>query len=141
MVLTKKTVNRIWGLLTAALMSVTGLAMAAGTVQPAQAVAADGPVGYGAGTTGGAGGTSVTVATGDQFLAALDSKADNVPLTIYVDGTITLDNTAQDELLMKDLSDISVIGVADRGECNGIGIRMVRCENIIIQNMEIHHVL
>ena len=55
MVLTKKTVNRIWGLLTAALMSVTGLAMAAGTVQPAQAVAADGPVGYGAGTTGGAG--------------------------------------------------------------------------------------
>ena len=91
MVLTKKTVNRIWGLLTAALMSVTGLAMAAATAQPAQVVAADGPVGYGAGTTGGAGGTSVTVATGDQFLAALDSKADNVPLTIYVDGTITLD--------------------------------------------------
>ena len=141
MVLTKKTVNRIWGLLTAALMSVTGLAMAVATAQPAQVVAADGPVGYGAGTTGGAGGTSVTVSTGDQFLAALDSKADNVPLTIYVDGTITLDNTAQDELLMKDMSDISVIGVADRGECNGIGIRMVRCENIIIQNMEIHHVL
>lgn len=61
MVLTKKTVNLIWGLLTATLMSVTGLAMAAATAQPAQVVAADRPVGYGAGTTGGAGGTSVTV--------------------------------------------------------------------------------
>lgn len=142
MALTKKVTTRLYGVMTAALMAVSSLAVNGGIMQPARLSAAeDGPVGYGAGTTGGAGGTSVTVATGDQFLAALESKADSVPLTIYVDGTITLDNTSQDELLMKDLSDISVIGVGTNGECNGIGIRMVRCENIIIQNMEIHHVL
>lgn len=142
MALTKKVTTRLCGVMTAALMAVSSLAVTGGIMQPARLSAAeDGPVGYGAGTTGGAGGTSVTVATGDQFLAALESKADSVPLTIYVDGTITLDNTSQDELLMKDLSDISVIGVGTNGECDGIGIRMVRCENIIIQNMEIHHVL
>lgn len=142
MALTKKVTTRLYGVMTAALMAVSSLAATGGIMQPARLSAAeDGPVGYGAGTTGGAGGTSVTVATGDQFLAALESKADSVPLTIYVDGTITLDNTSQDELLMKDLSDISVIGVGTNGECDGIGIRMVRCENIIIQNMEIHHVL
>lgn len=142
MALTKKVTTRIWGMMTATLMAVSSLVATNAIMTPARLSAAeDGPVGYGAGTTGGAGGTSVTVSTGDQFLAALDSKADNVPLTIYVDGTITLDNTSQDELLMKDMSDISIIGVGTNGECNGIGIRMVRCENIIIQNMEIHHVL
>lgn len=138
---TKTGRSRLLGVLTSCLMAVTAFANFGDTVprRPVATAAEAGPIGYAAGTTGGAGGNVVTVATGDQFLSAVKAKG-TAPLTIYVNGTITLDNTAQDELLLKDLSDLSVIGVDTAGECDGIGIRMVRCENIIIQNMEIHHV-
>ncbi|MGM0570039.1 RICIN domain-containing protein [Marinobacter sp.] len=101
------------------------------------------PVGYaslGGGTTGGAGGTTVTVSTGKQLLDALSNKGDNTPLTILVDGTINLPNSGASKLDVKDISDVSIIGVGNRGVLDGIGIKIWRASNIIVRNLTIRHV-
>jgi len=109
------------------------------------------PVGYanaGSGTTGGAGGSTVYVSTGDELQAAIDNRATiSTPLIIYVTGAITLDNTALDYILLKGSNDtklvenLSIIGIGTSGELNGIGFKIWRVKNIIIQNLKIHHVL
>ncbi|MDC8829691.1 pectinesterase family protein [Alteromonas gilva] len=94
--------------------------------------------------TGGAGGMTVTVDTGAKLTAALaDAKAANSPVTIYVDGVITDANNdgSGRSIDIKDMDNVSIIGVADRGEFDGIGIAIRRANNIIIQNLKIHHVL
>lgn len=94
--------------------------------------------------TGGAGGTVVTVNTGLALQAALDdAKAANTPVTIYVDGTITDVNNGSSgaPIEIRDMNDVSIIGVASRGELDGIGILIKRANNIIIRNLKIHHVL
>jgi len=95
------------------------------------------------GTTGGAGGTSVTVSTGTALMAAIRGNTGNAPLTIYVDGVITPANTpsSYDKIEIKDRNNISIIGVGTRGEFDGIGLYVRRASNIIIQNLNIHHVL
>lgn len=101
-----------------------------------------GLVGYGAGTTGGQGGKTVTCSTAADIISALSAKDKSTPLIIYVNGKGTLSNAGgNEEILLKDSSDVSIIGVGTKGELEGIGIRLVRCTNVIIQNMKIHHVL
>lgn len=71
----------------------------------------------------------------------LKAKQDSsTPLTIYVDGTITPENTNDSKINVKDVSDVSIIGVGTRGELDGIGIKIWRASNIIIRNLKIHHV-
>lgn len=91
------------------------------------------------GTTGGAGGNTVTVSTGTALQNALKNKG-SAPLTIYVDGTITPGNSSDSKINVKDVNDVSIIGVGTNGEFNGIGIKIWRANNIIIQNLKIHHV-
>ena len=95
------------------------------------------------GTTGGAGGVSVTCSTGDCILDAIDQKKDDIitqPLTIYVNGTITPSNTSATKIDIKDVRDVSLIGVGTSGEFDGIGIKVFRAGNVIIQNVTVHHV-
>lgn len=94
--------------------------------------------------TGGAGGTVVTVDNGADLQTALnDAKSANTPVTIYVDGIITDANNggSGDPIEIKDMNDVSIIGVADRGEFDGIGILIRRANNVIIRNLTIHSVL
>ena len=94
--------------------------------------------------TGGAGGTVVTVDNGADLQAALNTAAStNTPVTVYVDGVITDANTGGtgSPIEIRDMNDVSIIGVADRGEFDGIGILIKRANNVIIQNLKIHHVL
>jgi pectate lyase len=103
------------------------------------------------GTTGGTGYPSITVTTGTELQAAINaakaSSDTTVPRIIYVNGTITLSNSSDVEILLKGksksvpLANLSIIGVGTNGELNGIGIRMRYVQNIIIQNLKIHHVL
>jgi pectate lyase len=93
------------------------------------------------GTTGGAGGTSITVSTGAQLTAAVDAhRGVSTPLTVFVDGTITPANSSESDLEIKDNVNLSIIGVGTRGELNGIGFKISGSSNIIIQNLRIHHV-
>ncbi|GHG72689.1 hypothetical protein GCM10010919_25170 [Alishewanella longhuensis] len=94
------------------------------------------------GTTGGSGENrvEVTVCTGEQMIAALKDKDPNRPLTIWVNGTITLQNAKDTRIDIKDIKDVSIIGLGSQGEMAGIGFNIVRAENIIIRNLRIHHV-
>ena len=106
--------------------------------------AGSGFAGYNFDVTGGANGMTVTVDTGTKLNAALEqAKSANLPVTIYVDGTITDANSGGSgrSIDIKDMDNVSIIGVADRGEFDGIGIAIRRANNIIIQNLKIHHVL
>ncbi|CAM5203379.1 hypothetical protein [Alishewanella longhuensis] len=57
------------------------------------------------GTTGGSGENrvEVTVCTGEQMIAALKDKDPNRPLTIWVNGTITLQNAKDTRIDIKTL--------------------------------------
>lgn len=90
------------------------------------------------GTTGGAGGDQVTVSTGSALQSAINDASG--PRTIYVNGTITPGNSSGSKIDVKDVDNISIIGVGSNGELNGIGIKIWRASNIIIRNLKIHHV-
>jgi pectate lyase len=97
----------------------------------------------GAGTSGGAGGDVIRVSTGTELQNALKAKQDSpTPLVILVEGTINLDNSpGLSKIDVKDVSDVSIIGTAPYAEFDGIGLKLRRASNIIIQNLMIHHVL
>lgn len=105
-----------------------------------------GPVGFAAlngGTTGGEGANrvTVTVSTGTDLQNAIKNKDPNRPLKIYVNGTITPANSpGLSKIDVKDVSNVSIVGVGTSGELNGIGIKITRASNIIIRNLKIHHV-
>lgn len=94
------------------------------------------------GTTGGSGENNVelTVCTGEQMISAIKNKDPARPLTLWVNGTITQQNAKNTRIDIKDVSDISIIGLGTQGEMAGIGFNIVRAENIIIRNLRIHHV-
>ena len=91
------------------------------------------------GTTGGKGGTAVTVSTGSALQQALSNKGGS-PLTIRVMGTITTGNSGAEKIDVKDVDDVSIIGLGNGAEFNGIGIKIVRASNIVIRNLKIHNV-
>lgn len=92
------------------------------------------------GTTGGEGGTTVVVTTGNQIINALKNKSSNTPLKIIVNGKITPSNTSASKIDIKDVNDVSIVGQGTNGEFDGIGIKIWRANNIIIRNLKIHHV-
>ncbi|MBZ9612199.1 pectate lyase family protein [Rheinheimera maricola] len=94
------------------------------------------------GTTGGSGENKVevTVCTGEEMISAIKNKDPSRPLTIWVNGSITLQNAKDTRIDIKDVSDISIVGLGTQGEMAGIGFNIVRSNNIIIRNLRIHHV-
>lgn len=94
----------------------------------------------GGGTTGGNGGTSVTVTTGAQLVTALASKKNNsAPLKIYVNGTITPSNSGVSQFDIKDMENISILGVGTNALFDGIGLNIVRANNVIVRNLTIRY--
>ena len=108
------------------------------------------PIGFGRATTGGKGGAVVTARTGAEINAALCARATvSTPLIIRVDGTINHGNTARatgscdttaTEIQFKGVSNVSLIGVGNRGTLDQIGIHLRNTSNIIIQNLHILNV-
>ncbi|MBU0913858.1 MAG: pectate lyase [Gammaproteobacteria bacterium] len=94
------------------------------------------------GTTGGSGDNKVevTVCTGEEMINALKNKDPAKPLTIWVNGAITLQNAKNSRIDIKDISNVSIVGLGSQGEMAGIGFNIVRANNIIIRNLRIHHV-
>lgn len=117
---------------------------AGGGGQPGGSDRMEGYVGFATlngGTTGGAGGTVVTVTNGVDLQNAIKNKDPNTPLTIYVDGVITPANSGSySKIDVKDVDDVSILGAGEYGELDGIGIKITRATNIIVQNLKIHHV-
>lgn len=101
-----------------------------------------------AGVTGGQGGSIVTVSTGTQLNAALCARASmTTPITILVNGTITHANTTAqgcntqaDVIEIKQMSNVSIIGVGTNALFDEIGIHVRDASNIILQNLHIRNV-
>ncbi|BCE03174.1 hypothetical protein [Marinicellulosiphila megalodicopiae] len=94
------------------------------------------------GTTGGAGGEIKIASTGDQLQGFINEAADNnVPVIVLLDGTVTpANNSGLLTVLIKDTANVSIVGVDDRGVFDGVGIRIYKSNNVIVQNLTISNV-
>lgn len=103
------------------------------------------------GTTGGAGGDVVYATSGTEIHAALCNRASSdTPIIIHVEGTINHGNTskvsgnscntADDKIEIKEVSNVSLIGVGNGALFDELGIHLRSAENIILQNLHVRNV-
>ncbi len=129
----------------------TTLAAAVGAMTASTALAdADGFATLNGGTTGGAGGQVVYATTGTEIHEALCNRADNdTPIIIHVEGVINHGNTskvsgscntAADKIEIKDVSNISIIGVGGGALFDELGIHLRNASNVILQNLHVRNV-
>ncbi len=112
------------GVLVAGAITVATTGIASG----ADVRAYPGPIGFGAGTTGGAGGATVTVSSTSAFLSAVQSSS---PTIVQVSGTISLSG------MNKVASNKTIVGLGTSGRLTGGGLNISRVSNVIIQNLTI----
>ncbi|MGW4020065.1 pectate lyase family protein [Streptomyces sp. NPDC005009] len=137
-------------LATGALAAATGLALSTSTAS----AATGGVTGYATqngGTTGGAGGQTVRATTGTAIHQALCSRASSsTPIVIQVEGTINHGNTtkvsgdscstAADKIELKQISNVTIVGVGNGAVFDQLGIHIRESSNIIIQNVTVRNV-
>src|SRR5690349_13291583 len=135
--------------LRAALTTTVAAAMIGTSFLTLPASAAAGATGYATqngGTTGGQGGQTVRATTGTQIHQALCGRASSsTPIIIQVEGTINHGNTtrvsgdscntAADKIEIKEVSNVTIIGVGKGATFDQIGIHLRSASNIIIQNV------
>jgi pectate lyase len=90
-------------------------------------------------TTGGNGGTRITVTTGAELVTALANQKNNsAPLKIFVKGTITEANSGGAvQFDVKNMANVSILGVGDNALLDGIGINIADSSNIIVRNLTV----
>ncbi|CAL9419070.1 pectate lyase family protein [Streptomyces sp. enrichment culture] len=133
-----------------ALTAATGVALSTSTAS----AATGGVTGYATqngGTTGGAGGQTVRATTGTAIHQALCSRASSsTPITIQVEGTINHGNTskvsgsscntAADRIELKQISNVTIVGVGNGAVFDQLGIHIREASNIVIQNVTVRNV-
>ncbi|MET9329693.1 polysaccharide lyase family 1 protein [Streptomyces cellulosae] len=133
-----------------ALTAATGVALSSTTAS----AATGGVTGYATqngGTTGGAGGQTVRATTGTAIHQALCGRASSsTPITIQVEGTINHGNTtkvsgsscntAADKIELKQVSNITIVGVGNGAVFDQLGIHIREASNIVIQNVTVKNV-
>ncbi|WTB91111.1 polysaccharide lyase family 1 protein [Streptomyces cellulosae] len=133
-----------------ALTAATGVALSSTTAS----AATGGVTGYATqngGTTGGAGGQTVRATTGTAIHQALCSRASSsTPITIQVEGTINHGNTtkvsgsscntAAGVIELKQISNVTIVGVGNGAVFDQLGIHIREASNIVIQNVTVKNV-
>ncbi|MEV6264829.1 pectate lyase [Streptomyces sp. NPDC051784] len=136
---------------TMAVAGATGVVMA---MPQASAAVAGGATGYATqngGTTGGAGGQTVKATTGTAIHTALCNRASaSTPIIIEVEGTINHGNTAKVSgdscntaagvIELKQISNVTIVGVGSGAVFDQLGIHIRESSNIIIQNVTVKNV-
>ncbi|MET8307066.1 polysaccharide lyase family 1 protein [Micromonospora sp. NPDC005173] len=134
--------------------AVVGIAIGVGLPTPQASAAADSATGYATqngGTTGGAGGQTVRATTGTAIHAALCGRvSSSTPIIIEVTGTINHGNTskvsgsscntADGVIELKQISNVTIIGVGSGAVFDQLGIHIRDSSNIIIQNVTVRNV-
>ncbi|MCY1145620.1 pectate lyase [Actinoplanes sp. Pm04-4] len=148
----KRTAKRAWAALaTGAAGAAIVIALPLPQASAAAVGTADGYASSNGGTTGGNGGTTVRATTGTQIHQALCSRASSsTPITIEVSGTINHGNTtkvsgdscntAADKIELKEISNVTIIGVGGGAVFDQLGIHIRDSRNIIIQNVTVRNV-
>ena len=138
----------------AAATGAAGAAIAVALPNAGAAAAVGNATGYASlngGTTGGAGGQTVRATTGTQIHEALCNRASSsTPITIEVSGTINHGNTtkvsgdscntAADKIELKEISNVTIIGVGSGAVFDQLGIHIRDASNIIVQNVVVRNV-
>jgi uncharacterized protein YjdB len=91
------------------------------------------------GTTGGAGGNTITISTLAQLQSWVSSREGNTtPEIVYINTKIA----SSDDLVLtiKDGANISIYGVGTSGELQNIGLNIRDYKNVIVRNLKIHEV-
>ncbi|GHH42326.1 pectate lyase [Streptomyces candidus] len=137
-------------LVTTAATVATGLFL----TTPHASAASGGATGYATqngGTTGGAGGKTVRATTGTAIHAALCGRASSsTPIVIEVEGTInhantakvsgTSCNTAAGVIELKQISNVTILGVGSGAVFDQLGIHLREARNIVIRNVTVRNV-
>ncbi|WP_461026953.1 pectate lyase family protein [Streptomyces sparsus] len=139
-----------------AALATTAIAVVTGAVLtvPEASAAAGSATGYASqngGTTGGAGGQTVRATSGTAIHTALCTRASSsTPITIQVEGTINHGNTskvsgdscntAADRIELKQISNVTIVGVGRGAVFDQLGIHIREAKNIIIQNVTVRNV-
>ncbi|GIH19433.1 pectate lyase family protein [Rugosimonospora africana] len=143
-----------WRLLAAGATTAATAAIGVALVIPHASAATGGVTGYATqngGTTGGAGGQTVHATTGTAIHAALCARASSsTPIIIQVEGTITVGNTtkvsgdscntADGVIELKQISNVTIVGVGAGAVFDQVGIHVRESSNIIIQNVTVQNV-
>lgn len=138
-------------LATTALATATGAMVAMPSASAAVTGSATGYATQNGGTTGGAGGQTVRATTGTAIHQALCGRADSsTPITIEVEGTINHANTAKVSgdscntaagvIELKQISNVTLVGVGSGAVFDQLGIHIRQSSNIIIQNVTVRNV-
>jgi len=134
-----------------ALTAMVGITLAAMPTAQAATGSATGFASTNGGTTGGAGGQTVRASTGTAIHAALCARASSsTPIIIEVEGTINHGNTAKVSgsscntaagvIELKQISNVTIIGVGSGAVFDQLGIHIRESSNIIIQNVTVKNV-
>lgn len=99
-----------------------------GTTAGAEPRAYPAAIGFGAGTTGGAGGSTVTVSSTSAFLSAVQSSS---PTVVQVSGSISLSG------MNKVASNKTIVGLGTGARLTGGGLNISKVSNVIVQNLTI----
>lgn len=112
-----------------------------------------GYAGVNGGTSGGLGGPVVRVSTGTGIHEALCSRvASDSPLVIEVEGTIAHGNTegvsglscnaggGDERIELKDVSNVSIVGVGGGALFDQLGIHIRSSSNIVLRNLHVRNV-
>jgi pectate lyase len=134
--------------------AVTAAAIGVALPTPQASAAVGNATGYATqngGTTGGAGGQTVRATTGTAIHAALCGRAaSSTPIIIEVEGTINHGNTAKVSgascntaagvIELKQISNVTIVGVGAGAVFDQLGIHIRESSNIIIQNVTVRNV-
>ncbi|MFI7071108.1 polysaccharide lyase family 1 protein [Micromonospora sediminicola] len=134
--------------------AIVGIAVAVALPSPQASAAVGAATGYATqngGTTGGAGGQTVRATTGTAIHAALCGRASSsTPIVIEVTGTINHGNTskvsgsscntAAGVIELKQISNVTIVGVGGGAVFDQLGIHIRDSRNIIIQNVTVRNV-
>lgn len=136
---------------TMALAATMGVTAISATAANGATGSASGFASQNGGTTGGSGGQTVRATTGTEIHAALCNRASrSTPITIEVEGTINHANTshvrgascttAEGVIELKQISNVTIVGVGSGAVFDQIGIHIREASNIIIQNATVRNV-
>lgn len=91
------------------------------------------------GTTGGQGGSTVTISTLAQLQAwALGRENNTTPQTAYISGKISASSTTL--VTIKHGANISILGLGSTAELENVGLKIWDYDNVIVRNLKIHEV-
>ena len=91
------------------------------------------------GTTGGAGGATVTISTIDQLVTWGASREKNTtPEIAQISGKISGGGTTT--VTIKNGANITITGVGTAGELAGVGLNIRDYTNVIVKNVKIHEI-